>query len=54
MDLTGAENQQPIISDQAKTKMDAIIADPEKSLAFLVKAGLYTSDGKLTPEYGGE
>lgn len=30
-----------------------LVQSPEEARAFLVREGIHTPDGKLTPEYGG-
>ena len=48
------EEEMRQLSQAIKNGTERITRSPEAAKAYLIRLGVVTPDGKLTPEYGGE
>lgn len=53
--LTNDFDTYPVFGNPAALEkvVDRIASDPKKARKFLLKVGIITKDGKLSPNYGG-
>lgn len=49
--MTKAEHTK--LAELLERQKRVFAADPAKARAWFIEAGIYTSNGELTPEYGG-